>query len=79
MQPLFFIVGDDAAAEKLRAVVPADRSIVGTTSQLVDAVGQYKELGFDEICVPDFTMGQTPSERSDNYEKFWTEVASQFR
>ena len=79
VQPLFFIVNDDASAEKLRAVVPADRSVVGTTAQLVDAVGQYKELGFDEICVPDFTMGQTPAERSDNYEKFWNEVAVHFR
>lgn len=79
VQPLFFIVNDDVSAEKLRAVVPADRSVVGTTSQIVDAVGQYKELGFDEICVPDFTMGQTPSERSDNYEKFWNEVAAHFR
>lgn len=79
VQPLFFIVNDDASAEKLRAVVPADRSVVGTTTQLVDAVGQYKELGFDEICVPDFTMGQTPTERSDNYEKFWNEVAVHFR
>jgi alkanesulfonate monooxygenase SsuD/methylene tetrahydromethanopterin reductase-like flavin-dependent oxidoreductase (luciferase family) len=79
VQPLFFIVKDDASAEKLRAVVPADRSVVGTPSQLVDAVGQYKEIGFDEICVPDFTMGQTPSERSDNYEKFWNEVAVHFR
>ncbi|MEY4995322.1 MAG: hypothetical protein RLZ67_47 [Actinomycetota bacterium] len=79
VQPLFFIVNDDASAEKLRAVVPADRSVVGTTTQLVDAVGQYKDLGFDEICVPDFTMGQTPSERSDNYEKFWNEVAVHFR
>jgi alkanesulfonate monooxygenase SsuD/methylene tetrahydromethanopterin reductase-like flavin-dependent oxidoreductase (luciferase family) len=79
VQPLFFIVNDDASAEKLRAVVPVDRSVVGTTTQLVDAVGQYKDLGFDEICVPDFTMGQTPSERSDNYEKFWNEVAVHFR
>ncbi len=79
VQPLFFMVNDDASAEKLRAVVPADRSVVGSTTQLVDAVGQYKDLGFDEICVPDFTMGQTPSERSDNYEKFWNEVAVHFR
>ncbi len=79
VQPLFFMVNDDASAEKLRAVVPADRSVVGLTTQLVDAVGQYKDLGFDEICVPDFTMGQTPSERSDNYEKFWNEVAVHFR
>ena len=79
VQPLFFIVNDDAAADKLKAVVPGDRSVVGTTSQLVDAVGQYKDLGFDEICVPDFTLGQNATERSENYEKFWKEVAVHFR
>lgn len=79
VQPLFFIVNDDASAEKLKAVVPADRSVVGTTSQLVDTVGQYKDLGFDEICVPDFTLGHNATERSENYEKFWKDVAVHFR
>ena len=79
VQPLFFIVPDDAAAEKLKSVVPADRSVVGTTSQLVDAVGRYKEIGFDEICVPDFTMGQSPQQRLDAYSTFWSEVAVHFR
>jgi probable F420-dependent oxidoreductase len=78
-QPLFFFVNDDAAAEKLRALVPADRSIVGTSAQIVDAVGRYKDLGFDEICVPDFTLGGSPQQRREAYDKFWTEVASQFR
>jgi hypothetical protein len=69
----------EEAAEKLRPHVPADRSVVGTPSQLVDAVGEYKELGFDEICVPDFTMGATAEERLEKYGIFWHEVASQFR
>jgi probable F420-dependent oxidoreductase len=79
VQPLFFLVPDAEAGEKLRPHVPADRSVVGTPSQLVDAVGEYKELGFDEICVPDFTMGATPEERLEKYGIFWHEVASQFR
>lgn len=79
VQPLFFFVDSDESAEKLKAVVPSDRSIVGTSSQLVDAVGKYKELGFDEVCVPDFTLGGTPQQRAESYEKFWVEVAAHFR
>jgi hypothetical protein len=60
-------------------LVPADRSVLGTPSQIVDAVGQYKELGFDEICVPDFTLGNSASERLDSYATFWNEVAVHFR
>jgi hypothetical protein len=52
---------------------------VGTSAQIVDAVGHYQELGFDEICVPDFTLGGSPEQRREAYDKFWTEVASQFR
>lgn len=79
VQPLFFITPTDESAEKLSAVVPADRSVVGTVSQIVDAVGEYKELGFDEICVPDFTLGANASERSHSYATFWNEVAVHFR
>jgi len=79
VQPLFFITPTEDAAEKLKAHVPADRSVLGTPAQLVDAVGEYKALGFDEICVPDFTMGATPEERLEKYGIFWNEVASQFR
>jgi len=79
VQPLFFLCASDEAVEKLRPLVPADRSVLGTPSQIVDAVGQYKELGFDEICVPDFTLGNSPSERLDSYATFWNEVAVHFR
>lgn len=79
VQPLFFITPTEDAAEKLKAHVPADRAVVGTPSQIVDAVAEYKALGFDEICVPDFTMGATPEERLEKYGIFWHEVAAQFR
>ena len=79
VQPLFFITPSEDAAEKLKAHVPADRAVVGTPSQIIDAVAEYKALGFDEIFVPDFTMGATPDELLEKYGIFWNEVASQFR
>ena len=79
VQGLWFMVPDDATAEKVRAVAPAERAIIGTTSQLVDVVGAYREQGFDEIIVPDFTMGASESERFDNYSRFDAEVVAHFR
>ena len=79
VQALVFITPDEATTESLRSKVPIERSIVGTTSQLVDEVKRYVDLGFDEICVPDFTLGGSAEQRLDAYGTFWSEVASQFR
>ncbi len=78
VQALVFISPDEAAAESLRLKVPADRSIVGTLAQLAVEVQKYAELGFDEICVPDFTLGRSAQERLDAYSSFWSSVATQF-
>ena len=79
VQALFFVAPDAAAADALRGKVPAERSIVGTTSQIVDAIGEYKSQGFDEVIVPDFTLGATAEQRLDTYNTIWNEVASHFR
>lgn len=79
VQALFFIMGDEASAESLRPKVPADRSVVGTVSQLVDVIGAYQEAGFDEVCIPDFTLGGSAAQRLESYQTFWSEVASKFR
>ena len=78
VQALFFVTPDEASAESLKSKVPMERSIVGTTSQIVDAIAQYAELGFDEVCVPDFTLGGTAAQRLDAYGTIWSEVASHF-
>ena len=36
-----------------------ERSIIGSNDQLVDEFGRYAELGFDELIIPDFTLGGT--------------------
>jgi len=63
----------------LKTKVPMERSIVGTTSQIVDAIGQYVDQGFDEVCVPDFTLGGSAAQRLDAYGSIWANIASQFQ
>ena len=79
VQALFFVTPDEASAEKLKTKVPMERSIVGTTSQIVDAIGQYVDQGFDEVCVPDFTLGGSAAQRLDAYGSIWANIASQFQ
>lgn len=79
VQALFFVTPDEASAENLKTKVPMERSIVGTTSQIVDAIGQYVDQGFDEVCVPDFTLGGSAAQRLDAYGSIWANIASQFQ
>ncbi|MEZ5249836.1 MAG: hypothetical protein R2713_11665 [Ilumatobacteraceae bacterium] len=69
-----FLATDDAAAERLRGVVPAGRSIVGTASELVDVFGRYAGLGLDEFIVPDFTLGGDAAARLDTFARLVDEV-----
>ncbi len=74
-QALVFMVDDPAVADKIRANAPADRSLIGSPSQLVDTIGAYKAHGIDEFILPDFTLGKSAQERLDTYDRFWAEVA----
>jgi probable F420-dependent oxidoreductase len=73
-QALFFVVDRDATAEKLRAAAPPDRSLIGGPSFLADQVAIYRQLGIDELIVPDFSLGRTPEERLARFERLRTEV-----
>lgn len=79
VQALFFIAPDAAAADKIREKAPADRAVVGTVEQLNEAVAEFAAVGFDEVCVPDFTLGPTPQARRESYATFMSAVASNFR
>ena len=48
-----------------------------TRQQLVDEIARYVELGFDELIIPDFTLGATFQERLDRYAELRSEVLSQ--
>ena len=49
-------------------------TIAGPAQQLVDQVGQYAELGFDEFILPDWNLGTDKTERADNLARIKTEV-----
>ncbi len=78
-QALVYIVKDSADVDAVRAKTSAGRSLVGTTAQLTEMIGQYKELGFNEFCLPDFTLGKTFAERTEAIQQFFSEVAVHFR
>ena len=77
-QALVFMTTNSEFADKVRGGDMAPRSIVGTNAELVDTVGRYAEAGFDELIVPDFTLGNTAEERAAKYGKFHDEIVSQF-
>ena len=79
VQALVFLVDDEKKGDDIRVAMPADRTVVGTVSQLQDVVSRYREAGFDEVCVPDFTVGATAKERSDTLARYFDEVAAPFR
>jgi probable F420-dependent oxidoreductase len=78
-QALVFMTDDAEFAANVKGGDMGERSILGSPAQLVDEVGRYVDLGFDEMIVPDFTLGGTAEERATRYREFDDEVASQFR
>jgi probable F420-dependent oxidoreductase len=75
-QAMVFMSDDEERLARFREQAPAERSIVGTPAQLVDALGRYVELGFDEFIVPDFTLGRDHPRRLDTLARFQSDVAS---
>lgn len=74
VQALFFRTEDQQSADRLRKGAPEDRSIIGNADTMVQALHDYRDLGFDEVIVPDFTLGRDAAERLDSYRWFESEV-----
>jgi alkanesulfonate monooxygenase SsuD/methylene tetrahydromethanopterin reductase-like flavin-dependent oxidoreductase (luciferase family) len=77
VQALFFFTDDQAAIDGALAGPMGDRSIAGSDDRIVEAIGQYAALGFDEVIVPDFTIGKTPQDRTEAYERFMADIVPQ--
>jgi alkanesulfonate monooxygenase SsuD/methylene tetrahydromethanopterin reductase-like flavin-dependent oxidoreductase (luciferase family) len=71
VQAMFFPGGD---VDAIAASETADRSIAGSDEQIIDALGHYAEIGFDEVIVPDFTLGPTFGERQAAYQHFRDDI-----
>lgn len=79
VQALIFMSDDQSMIEAALAGPMGDRTIAGSDDHIVEQLGRYVENGFDEVIVPDFTLGTTHEERLDAYRRFETAIASQVR
>lgn len=53
---------------------PGGRMIGGSVEQLVDTLGRYVEMGFDELIVPDWNLGDDAGERRDRLARIKTDI-----
>jgi alkanesulfonate monooxygenase SsuD/methylene tetrahydromethanopterin reductase-like flavin-dependent oxidoreductase (luciferase family) len=56
---------------------PSGRTLTGTAQQLIDQLGQFADLSFDEFILPDWNLGASHAERSDNLSRIKAEVLDQ--
>ena len=75
VQAMIFLTDDRGT--RRGADAPSGRSLVGSPGQVVDALGRYAELGFDEFIVPDFNLGATPTVRREAFERIREDVLAQ--
>ena len=75
---LMFISEDEERLSRFRDQDFGRAPIVGTPAEVLDVVGQYSQVGLDELIVPDFTFG--PMERKkESMDLFIEQVAPEFR
>lgn len=78
VQGMFFVVDDADKAERLARSAPADRAVIGSLERIAERIEGYVEAGFDEVIIPDFTLGSTPEARRSMYDRFAREVLPHF-
>lgn len=78
VQALVAMTEDAEKVAKLKAADMGPRTIAGSNDQLVEEIGRYVEIGFDEMIVPDFALGATTEQRLESFQRFKSEIATQF-
>ncbi len=77
VQALVFMEDDPDKVSKALEAPMGDRTIAGSDDHLVEQLGRYAELGFDEVIVPDFTLGADANARVAAYQRFAGDIISQ--
>jgi probable F420-dependent oxidoreductase len=60
-----------------RTPPPGRAVLFGSAERLVDQIGQYAELGYDEFILPDWNLGTTKTEIADTLAQIKTKVLDQ--
>jgi alkanesulfonate monooxygenase SsuD/methylene tetrahydromethanopterin reductase-like flavin-dependent oxidoreductase (luciferase family) len=56
---------------------PPHRTITGSAQQVLDHLGRFADLGFDEFILPDWNLGSSLAECSDHLARIKAEVLDQ--
>lgn len=77
-QALLFMSDDESFLESMRGNQMPMAAMIGTPKQIGEIVGEYADLGVDELILPDFTLPPPGSARSDLLDQF-AEVVKPYR
>lgn len=77
-QALLFMSDDESFLESMRANPMPMKTMIGTPKQVGEIIGEYAEIGVDELILPDFTLPPPGSARNDLIDQF-AEVAAPYR
>jgi alkanesulfonate monooxygenase SsuD/methylene tetrahydromethanopterin reductase-like flavin-dependent oxidoreductase (luciferase family) len=73
------VISESADVIERAGVGPyGERTLAGSVAQIVDAIGSYAELGFDEFIVPDFNLGRDPAQRRERLERIDADIVRAF-
>jgi probable F420-dependent oxidoreductase len=75
-QALVIVTDDQETVDKVRAGGMAERTVVGSIDRVVDEIGAYAELGFDEFIVPDFTFPDDTGERNGRLTELFADLSA---
>ncbi|MEY2403228.1 MAG: hypothetical protein QOD38_779 [Acidimicrobiaceae bacterium] len=76
-QALMFLSEDETWLAGKRQQSTGRPDIVGTPDEVIEIVGRYRDVGVDELIVPDWNMGP-PTRTKDTYDLFMERVAPAF-
>ena len=77
-QALWFLTDDAVGADKLIERVAPRPAVGGPPERLVEAVAEWRDVGVDEVIVPDFTLGAGADKRA-HMDTIIDQVAPTFR
>jgi alkanesulfonate monooxygenase SsuD/methylene tetrahydromethanopterin reductase-like flavin-dependent oxidoreductase (luciferase family) len=77
-QALFSVTDDPERAKTFAERVAPRPSVAGTPAQISETVAAWRDVGVDELIVPDFTLG-TGTRRTDAMDALIEHVAPAFR
>ncbi|HEY8545993.1 MAG TPA: TIGR03560 family F420-dependent LLM class oxidoreductase [Acidimicrobiales bacterium] len=76
-QALLYLSTDESWLAKYRDRDPGRPRIIGTPAEVVEIVAAYRDVGVDELILPDFTMSSVAL-AEDVFDLFMAEVAPHF-